>query len=148
MAAAIRCRERRQELSLLIVEPNVYDMHADPHAELASHQMRRALGKRMRSARSGQRHAGVAVAIGARRPSFRIANAGRRWPWPQNAIAELAKFVAPQSEPSSELATTLSIGVATASVVPKNFDPMRMIESAAALPVGRPRVRHQRGEEH
>jgi PleD family two-component response regulator len=49
----------------------------------------------------------------------------------QNAIAELAKLAAPGSEDNGDLATTLSFGVATASVVPKNFDPIQMIESAA-----------------
>ena len=50
-----RCRERRQELSLLLVEPNVFDMHADPHGEMAGDQVRRALARCVRRARAGER---------------------------------------------------------------------------------------------
>src|SRR5215213_4248209 len=44
LAAASRCRERRQELSLLLAEPNVFDIHSDPKGELADQQTRESLG--------------------------------------------------------------------------------------------------------
>ena len=45
LAAANRCRERRQELSLLLLEPNVFDVHSDPTGELASQQARESLDR-------------------------------------------------------------------------------------------------------
>ena len=55
IAAASRCRGRRQELSLLLVEPNVFDIHSDPQgdggvsassacARLREHDTRRRYG--------------------------------------------------------------------------------------------------------
>src|SRR3954453_211820 len=40
LAAANRCRERRQELSLLLAEPNVFDIHSDPDGDAAAEQAR------------------------------------------------------------------------------------------------------------
>jgi hypothetical protein len=45
-------------------------------------------------------------------------------------IAAIGKQIASTSGASDELATTVSVGVATASVVPRNFDPLRLIECA------------------
>jgi hypothetical protein len=129
-AAATRCRDHRQELSLLIVEPNVYDVLSAPHAELASHQARRALG----SACSSLDQEKIAlVSLSKHRTAAIISDCERRdaLAAAQNAIAEVAKLAAAHVEESGSHATTLSIGVATASVVSKNFDPIRMIESAA-----------------
>jgi hypothetical protein len=129
VAAATRCRGRRLELSLLLMEPNVYDMHSDPHAELASHQARRALGGAC--AALDEDHITL-LSLSEQRTAAIISNCDRRAALAvaQNAISELAKLVSPRSEHAGELATTLSIGVASASVVPKNFDAMRMIERA------------------
>ena len=43
VGAAKRCRERRQELSLLVVEPNVFDIHTDPQGDAAGLMVRLAL---------------------------------------------------------------------------------------------------------
>ena len=51
--------------------------------------------------------------------------------WRSTRSPNLPKAIAAEADQDDDLATTLSIGVATASVVPKNFDPVRMIESAA-----------------
>ncbi|MEX0611236.1 MAG: HDOD domain-containing protein [Pirellulales bacterium] len=130
VAAATRCRDRRHELSLLIVEPNVYDVHSDPQAEAASRQARCALEY---ACSALHQHKVALVSLSEQRTAAIISNCERRaaLALAQNAIVELAKFAAPGSENNGDLATTLSIGVATASVVPRNFDPIQMIESAA-----------------
>ena len=47
------------------------------------------------------------------------------------AIATINKGATHGVQENGDLATTLSIGVATASVVPRNFDATRVIDSAA-----------------
>jgi hypothetical protein len=130
VAAATRCRDRRQELSLVMAEPNVYDIHTDPDAEAAVRQTRCAL--EYACAGLGQNKVTL-VSLPERRTAAIISNCERRaaLAMAKNAIAELAKLVGPESEPESGVATTFSIGVATASVVPKNFDALAMIDSAA-----------------
>jgi HD-like signal output (HDOD) protein len=130
VAAATRCRDRRQELSLLIAEPNVYDVHADPQAESASRQTRYALESAC--ARVSEDQVAL-VSLSDQRTAAILSNCERRVALAvaQDAIAELAKLAEPNSAKNGDLATTLSIGVATASVVTKNFDPHQMIESAA-----------------
>jgi HD-like signal output (HDOD) protein len=128
LSAAKRCRDRRQELSLLILEPKIYDVLADPHAELASHQVRRALSG---ACAALEQDKVVIMPLSDRRTAAVLANCERRTALgvSHSIIAELARSGA-RRDSCSELATTLSIGVATAGVVPKNFDPLRMIESA------------------
>ncbi len=128
-AAATRCRDRRHELSLLIAEPNVYDVHADPQGETASRLVRCALETACERV-SGDRVA--VVRLSDLRTAAILSNCERRdaLAVAQQAIAELAALTETGSAGYGDLATTLSIGVATASVVSKNFDPSRMIESA------------------
>jgi hypothetical protein len=130
VAAATRCRDRRQELSLVMAEPNVYDIHSDPEAEAAIRQTRCAL--EYACAGLGQNKVTL-VSLPERRTAAIISDCERRAALAvaKNAIAELTKLVGPESEPDGIVATTFSIGVATASVVPKNFDPLAMIDSAA-----------------
>jgi HD-like signal output (HDOD) protein len=129
VASATRCRDRRQELSLLIVEPNVDDIHSDPRSELASNQVRRALTTICAQLDDDEV---IHVSLSRRRTAMILSNCERRSAVDvgQRVISELGKIAAAHPESDSDLATTVSIGVATASVVPKNFDPMRMIESA------------------
>ena len=131
VAAANRCRERRQELSLLLMEPNVFDIHTDPFGKKAGDQARRALA----SACDALEPENVALGVARRTATAAIiSDCERRGALAvaQHAIAELAKAqIAAEADQDHDLATTLSIGVATVSVVPKNFDPVRMIESAA-----------------
>ncbi|MEX0585284.1 MAG: HDOD domain-containing protein, partial [Pirellulales bacterium] len=130
VTAAKRCRERRQELSLLLVEPNVFDIHTDPRGKNAGQQARQALASAC-DALEPEKVALVTLANGStaaiisdceRRGALSVAH---------HAIAELAKSDESESEGDGDLATTLSIGVATVSVVPKNFDPVRIVDSAA-----------------
>jgi hypothetical protein len=48
----------------------------------------------------------------------------------RQTIAEVAKQNELRPAADGETATTLSVGVATVSVVPRNFDPARVLESA------------------
>jgi HD-like signal output (HDOD) protein len=130
VAAATQCRDHRQELSLLLVEPNVYDVHSDPEADAASLHARCAL----ENACKGLTQIKLSlVPLSQERTAAILANCERRaaLALAHSAIAELARISKPAIEGDGSLATTLSIGVATASVVPKNFDPMPMIDSAA-----------------
>jgi GGDEF domain-containing protein len=129
-SAATRCRERRHELSLLLVEPNVFDMHADPLAEEAGELTRKAVSaaasvldpEKVWLLSHGKR--GVAVIMQDCDRSGALALA-------RQAIAEAERQAEAALADHSDLATTLSIGVATASSVPKNFDAARVVESAA-----------------
>jgi HD-like signal output (HDOD) protein len=130
VAAAARCRDRRQELSLVLVEPHVFDVHSDPEAEAAIHQARFALEHACVAL--NQTH-GTLLALSRERTAAILPNCERRTAiaLAQSTIAELARIEPPGFDAESRVATTLSIGIATASVVPKNFDPLPMIESAA-----------------
>jgi HD-like signal output (HDOD) protein len=128
VSAATRCRDRRQELSLLVMEPNVSGGNGAT-LQLASHQARRALES---ACAALDRESVSLVSLSSARTAAIMANCERRAAIAvaQNAILKLGKRVATPSNAGGEPAT-LSIGVATASVVPKNFDPGRMIECGA-----------------
>jgi HD-like signal output (HDOD) protein/GGDEF domain-containing protein len=129
VAAANRCREKRQELSLLLAEPNVFDVHSDPQGEEAALQARCAVGDacgmlekekvNLLSLSSGRTAAILSDC--ERRGALAVAN---------HAITEISRSAGHRTHENGELATTLSIGVATVSVVPRNFDPARILESA------------------
>jgi hypothetical protein len=129
LAAATRCRERRQELSLLVMEPNAFDVHSDPFAERANRNARQALA----AACGGLDEDRVTLfGLSARRSAAIISNCDRRTALSvaQAAIRELGRIEAQNRIHSDVLSTTLSLGVATACVVARNFDSMQMIESA------------------
>jgi HD-like signal output (HDOD) protein/GGDEF domain-containing protein len=130
VAGANRCRERRQELSLLLAEPNVFDVHSDPQGVLASDQARKAL---TRACRVFDHDRVTLVTLSLERTAIILIDCERRSAISvaNHAIAEIARGSSHGSRESGDLATTLSIGVATMSVVPRNFDADRMIESAA-----------------
>jgi hypothetical protein len=126
LAAANRCRERRQELSLIIMEPNVPG-GAGATMQLASRQARHAL----EGACGGVDRENISlVSLSAVRTAAVFANCERRAAIAvaQNTINKLANTMDGSSVVGVATATTVSIGVATASVVPRNFDPGRMIE--------------------
>ena len=129
LAAANRCRERRQELSLVMVEPNVFDMHSDPQGELASQETRRALGNASASIDNDKV---TLVSLSAERTAAILVNCDRRGAVSvaNHAITEIGRGIGYGSRVDDDLATTISIGVATVSVVPRNFDPARIIDSA------------------
>jgi hypothetical protein len=129
VSAANRCRERRQEMSLLVVEPNVSDIHADPEGEVAVQLARRALADACEALDPEKvillpmaNHGAAAIISNCERQSALSLT--------RAAIAQVAKHAAFSADEESDTATTLSVGVATVSVVPKNFDPVRVVESA------------------
>jgi HD-like signal output (HDOD) protein/GGDEF domain-containing protein len=127
-AAVNRCRERRKAISLLLAEPNVYDVHSDPGAVHAGRLVRSAL---LRTCESMDRSSVSVISLDDERTAVILTNCER-----QAAVAMAHNVADALGSPeaargsSREPDTTLSIGVATASVVPKNFDPLRLIESA------------------
>jgi hypothetical protein len=48
----------------------------------------------------------------------------------QTAIATMSKQTVASEGTTCEVATTISVGVATASVISRNFDPVHMVECA------------------
>jgi PleD family two-component response regulator len=47
-----------------------------------------------------------------------------------NVIAAIGKYAASMPNTSDDITATVSIGIATVGVVPRNFDAMRLIERA------------------
>ena len=133
VAAANRCRERRQELSLLLVEPNLVGARGDGPRSHDGRQARRMLETAC-DALNQENASLVTLANGStaailpncdRRSALSVAH---------HAIEELGELDDQDGEDTLESAmpaTMLSIGVATVSVVPKNFDPARIVDSAA-----------------
>jgi GGDEF domain-containing protein len=130
LSAANRCRERRQELSLLLAEPNVFDIHSDPKGELASEQARESLGH---ACAGFERDEVKLVALGGGRVAAILSNCERRGALSvaNQAIAEISKSASKGILVEFDPPTTLCVGVATVSVVPRNFDANRMVDSAA-----------------
>jgi GGDEF domain-containing protein len=123
------CRKRRQELSLLLVEPNVFDVHADPQAELAARKVRRAVG---RACASLDQDSVSLIPLTPDRTAVVLCNCERRAAVAiaQNVIALLGPASSSAGEQSGDQSVTLSAGVATASAVPRNFEPANLLESA------------------
>jgi HD-like signal output (HDOD) protein len=126
-AAAKRCRERRQELSLVLIEPNACGVQSDSRGPSAGQLARRALGA---ACGSLDKDKVTMISLSDSRTAAIITDCERRSAitLAHNAIAELVKVDGDTSD--GEQATTLCIGVATTSAVPKNFDPARIVEGA------------------
>jgi GGDEF domain-containing protein len=127
-AIAVQCRERREELSLLIfaVSPNPESNH-----EAASAMLRRAKTALSAACALSDPTNPVLMSLDGGRLAAIIPNCDREAALTiaKSTVAEFAKVTVSSSESQADRGT-LSIGVATASVVPKNFDPARMIERA------------------
>jgi HD-like signal output (HDOD) protein len=130
LAVANRCRDRRQEMSLLLAEPNVFDIHSDPHGEIARQQARESLG---RACAGFETDEVTLVSLDGGRVAAILSNCERRAALSvaNHAIAELGKIAILGNLAEFDPPTTLCVGVATVSVVPRNFDAIRMIESAS-----------------
>ena len=130
VAAANRCRGQRKELSLLLMEPNVFDIHADPQAESAVQQARDALAK---ASETLEPENVILVTLSNLRTAAILLNCDRRGAVAiaNHAILEIGKSQGRGNREEGDLATTLSVGLATVSLVPRNFEAARMIESAA-----------------
>jgi GGDEF domain-containing protein len=128
-SAATRCRERRQELSLLLIEPNVFDVHSDPLAEAAGEQTRKAVTA---AAGAVDPEKALLVSHGKRGIAVIMLDCDRSGALElaRQAIVEIEKQDDEIETEYTDMATTLSIGVATSSSVPKNFDAARVVESA------------------
>jgi hypothetical protein len=129
IAAASRCRERRQELSLLLAEPNVYDIHSDPQGKIATEQARESLGRACATFGADEV---ILVALGHGRIAAILPDCERRGALSvaNYAITDLGKSARRGNYADFDPPTTLCVGVATVSVVPRNFDANQMIDSA------------------
>jgi hypothetical protein len=128
-AAATRCRERRQELSLLVAEPHVFDIHSDPMAKPAAQQTKRAL---MDACRGLEANKFSMIELSDLRTAVVLLDCDRRGALAiaHQAIDQMNVESELAAEADGGIATTLSVGVATVSAVPKNFDPSRVVEKA------------------
>lgn len=125
--AANDCRANREELSLLIAEPNTNDI---PNIEVEN-ILRQTQLSLVASCDAHDFHNQTLLPLSARRTAIIFSACDRRTALSlaQTAIDHFSQ---------AELATagdrphfaSLHVGVATASAVPRNFDPLRMIERA------------------
>jgi HD-like signal output (HDOD) protein len=127
--AAEQCRECRQELSLLLVEPNNYDAVADPDAIIAVRTIRQAIND---ACASFDPRDVVMMPLPAGRTAVILLDCERR-----TAVEVAGQMISAIEPPGSqdqvsdgEIQLTASAGVATVSGVPKNFDPWCLWESA------------------
>lgn len=128
-SAAKRCRELRCELSLLLVEPHT------PATAVESLPMgtRREVREALVEACSSLDDANITlIPIGSASTAAVLTNCERR-----TAVAIAHRVIARLGAPAfmasgSEggIGTTVCIGVATACAVPRNFDAVRLLESA------------------
>lgn len=127
--AGNRCRERRQELSLLLIEPNVGSSSMNTAQEAIARHAERAI-----------RHAcgvldsdnATLVSVSSERLAVILCNCERRAAVgvAQDAISQLTQNDDLPEAGSDRRSLNLSVGVATACCVPKNFDPTVLLESA------------------
>jgi GGDEF domain-containing protein len=127
-SAASQSRSRRQELSLLLVEPNVFDVHSDPFAVAAGTLTREAVDH---AAQALDPETVAVMSFGKRGSAIVLTGCdrSRALTVARQAISEVEER-GTTGDPENEIATTLSIGLATVSVVPRNFEASSMIESA------------------
>jgi HD-like signal output (HDOD) protein len=127
--AATRCRERRQELSLIIAERSCGEVASDSLQAGTTEPTQHALSSASSALRNGKATIvvlpqGCVAAILPncdRRDAIAIAH---------NAISSFNKNSAVDSDLEGNAASMLSIGVATVSLVPKNFAASKIVESA------------------
>jgi HD-like signal output (HDOD) protein len=127
-AAGNRCRERRHELSLVLIESSLGGDSPSINSEAAHLQSRRALGV---ACAMLEKDTVTLVSLSETRTAAILCNCERR-----TALSVAHKAIADLGRPTgdlivSDLSATLSVGVATISAVPKNFDPKAMVECAA-----------------
>ncbi len=128
-SAAERCRERRHELSLLLVEANDFDAEADPDRTAAVRDIRQAVSDACASLDPREV---VMMPLPDGRTAVILLNCERRHA--VEVATQMFSHLNTQGDydevPGSEFQVTASAGVATVSGVPKNFDPWRLWESA------------------
>jgi len=121
-------RARRQELSLLLLESQSDNLLADAHFD-PTPQVRRALEAVCRDHLRGDF---AIVPLTASQMAAVLPNCERRAAIAvaNDVIGQVTGGTVRQPAPAATQAFTLSAGVATVAVVPKNFDPWRLVESA------------------
>lgn len=127
--AAKRCRELRCELSLLLVEPSLPAAAIESLPTGTRRELRQALVEACSSLDDshitllpvGPVATAAVLTDCERRTAVEIA---------QRVIARLGAPVSMASSATGSADTTVCIGVATACVVPRNFDAVRLLESA------------------
>lgn len=127
--AGNRCRERRQEMSLLLIEPNTNGSWSMASVEQAARQVKQAIRAACATldpdslsliSVTFDRMAAI-LSNCERRAAVRIA---------QSAITQLGQPTDANSTHAHQPPVALSAGIATACCVPKNFDPTNLLESA------------------
>jgi hypothetical protein len=127
-AAAARCRQSRRELSLLLFDLRGHDDSAPTDYE-ASRRLRRAIDQACKPFDDDD----VAlVAIGDHCAAAVICDCDRRAAIAasQTALRDLSLSTGGGKNQTVAHDIALSVGVATASIVPKNFDATRLLECA------------------
>lgn len=128
-SAAARCRELRQELSLLLVESEEVTSVLSTADRAAAEPMQRALA----AACSALHHEETTMLLGTDgRLAVLLTNCERRVAIniAHRAIGEFGNLAEPYSNTAGP-PRRLSIGIATVGVIPKNFDAARLVESAS-----------------
>jgi HD-like signal output (HDOD) protein len=130
-AAAKRCREIRGELSLLLLEPHVDTAQQDVDQQVACRQIQLAL---IQACSALDQENVMLMLVGTGRIAAILSNCERRTAVAvaHDAIAAFNKMALTGAGAIAEVATmiSISVGVATAGVVPRNFDPQRLVDSA------------------
>jgi HD-like signal output (HDOD) protein len=128
-AAAKRCRELRSELSLVLVEPHLDAAAEDTERNAACRQTQLAL---IQACTSLAQENVMLMLVGAGRIAAILCDCERRTAVSvvQDAIAGYGKSSNGKGGTATDVLATISVGIATAGVVPTNFDPMRLLESA------------------
>lgn len=129
ITAATRAREKRQELSLLLAESSRPGAEAtivsDPDHRLCARSLERACQllhqDRTQLVRLTDGRAAAILINCERNAAIGVAH---------QAIVEFANHAAEEVSGADDFALSLGVGVATVGVVPKNFDPSRLLESA------------------
>lgn len=127
--AGNRCRERRHELSLLLIEPYFDEGQPAARVQEGSRLARQAI----RQACSVLDPDNVTlISVTGDRMAAILCNCERRTALSvaQNAIGQLAYPEAEPEDGDDEPPVTLSAGIATACCVPRNFDATNLLESA------------------
>jgi HD-like signal output (HDOD) protein len=128
-AAAKRCRELRGELSLVLIEPHTDVATDDTEKKAACRQTQLAL---IQACTSLDQENVMLMLVGAGRIAAILCDCERRTAVSvaQDAIAGYGKPSVASGGAATDTVATISVGVATAGVVPTNFDPMRLLECA------------------
>ena len=128
-AAATRCRERRRELSLIIAEHSRTETQAETSEPGATEQTQQALSSACAALRNDK---ATIVLLPQGCVAAILTNCDRRGALAvaHDAISTFNRITASDADADGSCASMLSIGVATVSLVPKNFDAPQIVESA------------------